>query len=175
MQHRNWEGFGTDPYLQGISAAETIKGIQSSGVMATAKHFILKYVILYKASMLLLTDISEQEHFRQILEWSESPDNAISSNVDDRTMHELYLWPFADSVRAGVASVMCSYNQINNTYACGNSKAMNGLLKDELGFQVEIAIHILKIQPLTCSRASFKATGMLSETVSPPSSAALMW
>jgi hypothetical protein len=49
-------------------------------------------------------------------------------------MHELYLWPFADSVRAGVASVMCSYNQINNTYACGNSKALNGLLKDELGF-----------------------------------------
>ena len=41
---RNWEGFGTDPYLQGVAAAETIKGIQSSGVIATAKHFILKYV-----------------------------------------------------------------------------------------------------------------------------------
>lgn len=51
-------------------------------------------------------------------------------------MHELYLWPFADSVRAGVASVMCSYNKVNNTYACGNSKTINGLLKDELGFQV---------------------------------------
>ncbi|KAF8545191.1 glycoside hydrolase superfamily [Trichophaea hybrida] len=116
---RNWEGFGTDPYLQGAAAAETIKGIQSSGVIATAKHFIL----------------NEQEHFRQVLEWSESPNHAISSNADDRTMHELYLWPFADSVRAGVASVMCSYNQVNNTYACGNSKTMNGLLKDELGFQ----------------------------------------
>lgn len=53
-------------------------------------------------------------------------------------MHELYLWPFADSVRAGVASVMCSYNQVNNTYACGNSKTINGLLKDELGFQVNL-------------------------------------
>lgn len=37
----------------------------------------------------------------------------MSSRVDDRSMHELYLWPFADSVKAGVASVMCSYNKIN--------------------------------------------------------------
>lgn len=50
-------------------------------------------------------------------------------------MHELYLWPFADAVRAGVGSVMCSYQQINNSYGCQNSKALNNLLKDELGFQ----------------------------------------
>ena len=50
-------------------------------------------------------------------------------------MHEIYAWPFAESVRAGVASVMCSYQQVNNSYACQNSKLMNGLLKDELGFQ----------------------------------------
>jgi beta-glucosidase len=50
-------------------------------------------------------------------------------------MHELYLWPFADAVRAGVGSVMCSYNQINNSYGCQNSKLLNNLLKDELGFQ----------------------------------------
>ena len=50
-------------------------------------------------------------------------------------MHELYLWPFADAVRAGVGSVMCSYNQVNNSYASQNSKMLNGLLKAELGFQ----------------------------------------
>lgn len=50
-------------------------------------------------------------------------------------MHELYLWPFADAVRAGVGSVMCSYQQINNSYGCQNSKTLNGLLKGELGFQ----------------------------------------
>lgn len=50
-------------------------------------------------------------------------------------MHELYLYPFSDAVRAGVVSVMCSYNQINNSYACQNSAVINGLLKDELGFQ----------------------------------------
>ena len=114
---RNWEGFGPDPVLQGIAAHETIKGIQDEGVMATAKHLVG----------------NEQEHFRQQWEWGIP--NAMSSNIDDRTMHELYLWPFAESVRAGVASVMCSYNMVNNSFACGNSKLINGLLKDELGFQ----------------------------------------
>jgi len=50
-------------------------------------------------------------------------------------MHELYLWPFVDAVRAGVGSVMCSYQQVNNSYGCQNSKLLNGLLKNELGFQ----------------------------------------
>jgi hypothetical protein len=44
---------------------------------------------------------NEQEHFR----------NTESSNVDDRTQHEIYLHPFLRSVQAGVASVMCSYNR----------------------------------------------------------------
>jgi beta-glucosidase len=114
---RNWEGFGSDPVLQGIAAAETIQGIQSQGVMATAKHWVG----------------NEQEHFRQSGEWGTQ--NAISSNIDDRTLHEIYGWPFQDSVRAGVASVMCAYNQVNNSYACQNSKLMNGVLKDEYGFQ----------------------------------------
>ena len=114
---RNWEGFGADPVLQAVASAQTIKGIQDAGVMATAKHYIA----------------NEQEHFRQSFEWGLP--NALSSNVDDRTLHELYLWPFAESIRAGVASIMCSYNMINNSYACANSKLINGVLKDELGFQ----------------------------------------
>ena len=114
---RNWEGFGSDPVLQGIASAQTIKGIQDEGVIATAKHYVA----------------NEQEHFRQANEWM-TP-HAISSNIDDRTLHEVYLWPFADSIRVGVASVMCSYNLFNNSYACGNSKLLNGILKDELGFQ----------------------------------------
>lgn len=84
---RNWEGFGADPYLQGIAMAETIQGMQGAGVQATAKHFIL----------------NEQELNRE----------TMSSTVDDRSMHELYLWPFADAVHANAASVMCSYNKIN--------------------------------------------------------------
>ncbi|KAH8601466.1 glycoside hydrolase family 3 protein [Bisporella sp. PMI_857] len=114
---RNWEGFGTDPYLQGVAAAQTIKGIQEEGVIATIKHFIG----------------NEQEHFRQSWEWGLP--NAMSTNMDDRTLHEMYGWPFQDSVKAGVASVMCSYQMLNNSYSCGNSKLLNGILKDEWGFQ----------------------------------------
>ncbi|KAH8180252.1 fibronectin type III-like domain-containing protein [Sarocladium implicatum] len=114
---RNWEGFGPDPYLQGVAGFETVKGIQDQGVMATIKHFVG----------------NEQEHFRQAWEWGLP--NALSSNIDDRTMHEIYAWPFADAVKAGVASVMCSYNMVNSSYACGNSKLLNGILKDEMGFQ----------------------------------------
>ncbi|KAI9810477.1 MAG: hypothetical protein M1827_006253 [Pycnora praestabilis] len=119
---RGWEGFSPDPVLTGVGIAQTIMGIQAAGVIACAKHFI----------------VNEQEHFRQAPEsfgFGFNITDSISSNLDDVTMHELYLWPFADAVRAGVGSIMCSYNQINNSYACQNSYVLNYLLKNELGFQ----------------------------------------
>lgn len=120
---RNWESFGADPYLQGIAGAATVEGIQDEGVVATVRHFIG----------------NEQEHFRQVGEWNEKGwdgmKESISSNIGDRAMHEIFLWPFADVIRAGVGGVMCSYNQVNNTYACENSYLLNYLLKEELGFQ----------------------------------------
>lgn len=119
---RNWEGFSPDPVLTGVGMAETVKGHQDAGVIACAKHFIG----------------NEQEHFRQVGEargYGFNISETLSSNIDDKTMHELYLWPFADAVRAGAGSFMCSYQQVNNSYGCQNSKLMNGLLKDELGFQ----------------------------------------
>lgn len=63
---------------------------------------------------------------------------SVSSNIDDRTLHEIYLWPFADAVHSNVASIMCSYNRVNGSYACQNSKLQNGILKGELGFQGHI-------------------------------------
>ena len=94
--------------------------MQSVGAQACAKHFIG----------------NEQETQRNP---STTPNGktveAISSNIDDRTMHELYLWPFADAVRAGVSAIMCGYNRVNQTYSCENSKLLNGLLKEELDFQ----------------------------------------
>ncbi|KAL8673601.1 MAG: hypothetical protein Q9168_001999 [Polycauliona sp. 1 TL-2023] len=119
---RNWEGFSPDPALTGVMMAQTIQGIQEAGVIACAKHFI----------------VNEQEHFRQAPEaqgYGYNITDSISSNVDDVTMHETYLWPFADAVRAGVGSIMCSYNQINNSYGCENSQTLNHLLKGELDFQ----------------------------------------
>ncbi|RFU80059.1 glycoside hydrolase family 3 [Trichoderma arundinaceum] len=105
---RNWEGFSPDPYLTGLAMAETISAIQATGVQATAKHYIL----------------NEQELNRE----------SVSSNPDDRTLHELYAWPFADAVHANVASVMCSYNKVNTTWACEDQYTLQTVLKDQLGF-----------------------------------------
>ncbi|KAK0739900.1 glycoside hydrolase superfamily [Apiosordaria backusii] len=112
---RNWEGFASDPYLSGVLVGETVKGVQGVGVIASTKHFVA----------------NEQETNRNPGNGAE----AVSSNIDDRTMHEIYLWPFQDAVRAGTGSIMCSYQRVNNSYGCANSKTQNGLLKTELGFQ----------------------------------------
>ncbi|KAJ7084160.1 glycoside hydrolase superfamily, partial [Mycena crocata] len=106
---RNWEGFGADPFLAGEAAYETILGMQEGGVQACAKHLIN----------------NEQEHMR----------TQESSDVDDRTQHEIYAHPFLRSIMAGVTSIMCSYNLINGTYACENDKIMNDIVKREYGFQ----------------------------------------
>lgn len=79
--------------------------------------------------------MNEQEHFRQPGNFEGEFVDAISSNLDDKTLHELYLWPFADAVRAGTGSIMCSYNKINNSQGCQNSYLQNYILKGELGFQ----------------------------------------
>ncbi|KAF5591070.1 beta-glucosidase [Fusarium pseudoanthophilum] len=98
---RNWEGFSNDPYLAGKLGHEAVAGIQDAGVVACGKHFLAQ----------------EQETHR--LAASVTGADAISSNLDDKTLHELYL----------------CYNRANNSHACQNSKLLNGLLKGELGFQ----------------------------------------
>ncbi|KAJ3022443.1 UNVERIFIED_CONTAM: hypothetical protein HDU68_009145 [Siphonaria sp. JEL0065] len=106
---RNWEGPGGDPYLASVSASLIVRGIQANGVIATAKHFIA----------------NEQEHFR----------HSSSSNVDKRTLMELYLPPFEACIREGVGAVMCGYNKLNQVYTCQNSELIDGLLKRDLGFR----------------------------------------
>jgi beta-glucosidase len=121
---RNWEGFSPDPYLSGIAMEETIIGHQDAGVQATPKHFIGNEQETQRNPTYptngTVTDVIQE---------------SLSSNIDDRTMHELYLWPFANAVRAKAASFMCAYQRLNGSYSCENSKALNGLLKEELGFQ----------------------------------------
>ena len=98
---------------------ESIHGIQATGVQAISKHYIG----------------NEQETQRVP---STRPDGtvieAISANIDDRTLHELYIWPFANAVHAGTASVMCSYNRVNGSYACADSEILGSILKEELAF-----------------------------------------
>ncbi|KAI0192177.1 beta-glucosidase-like protein [Astrocystis sublimbata] len=112
---RSWEGFGSDPVLQAVAGAETIKGVQEQGVIATLKHFIA----------------NEQELYRMYNPFQQ----AYSANIDDRTLHELYLWPFAAGVKAGTGAVMTAYNAVNGSACSQNAYLINGLLKEELGFQ----------------------------------------
>ncbi|KAK4167973.1 family 3 putative glycoside hydrolase [Cladorrhinum sp. PSN259] len=112
---RNWEGFSVDPYLAGVLVKETVKAVQGVGVITSTKHFVA----------------NEQETNRN----PGGDVQSVSSNIDDRTMHEFYLWPFQDAVHAGTGNIMCSYQRVNNSYGCANSKTQNGLLKTELGFQ----------------------------------------
>lgn len=117
---RNWEGFGPDPYLAGISIAQSIYGLQDAGVQSCAKHYVA----------------NEQETQRSSTTDADGTRiEGISSNVDDRTVHELYLWPFANAIQAGTSSIMCSYNRVNQEYSCENSYLLQTLLREELGFK----------------------------------------
>lgn len=86
-----------------------IRSMQSEGVMAMMRHYIG----------------NEGETGRQ---WT-------SSNFDDRTAHELYVWPFQDAVHAGVVSTMCAYNGLNGTYSCADPVSLGKWLHEELNYQ----------------------------------------
>src|SRR4051794_5435672 len=110
MNGRNSEAFGEDPFLSGQVGAAEIEGIQDNNVIATVKHYAL----------------NNHEQNRM----------TVSSDADERTIHEIYLPAFETAVKqAHVGSVMCSYNRINGTYACENDRMLNGILKGELGFK----------------------------------------
>jgi beta-glucosidase-like glycosyl hydrolase len=121
---RNWEAFGADPYLAGENSFFYMQGVQDPGVIVNGKPYIC----------------NEQETNRlygasgSIDALDYTPAKGYSANLDDKTMHEIYLWPFASAVAAGVGTFMCSYNQLNGTPTCQNDKALNVLLKGELAF-----------------------------------------
>lgn len=113
LSGRTPEYLGEDSLLSGTMAAATINGIQkgnpSQPVMAVIKHYVG----------------NEQELDRQ----------TSSSNIDGRTLREVYNLPFKILIdKANPGGVMCSYNQINGVYACENP-VLNNLLKGDTGYQ----------------------------------------
>lgn len=106
---RNFEYFGEDPYLVSRMVENYVVGLQSQGVMATLKHFIC----------------NNNEHNRRIM----------NAQVDERTIHEIYLPAFKAGVDAGALAVMTSYNKLNGEYTAESSYVINELLRKELGFQ----------------------------------------
>ncbi|KAK6910773.1 hypothetical protein I203_104805 [Kwoniella mangroviensis CBS 8507] len=119
---RNWEAFTPDPYLSSTVSFLTVRGMQDSGLITCAKHYIL-----YEQEPVCDGPLDG--------EGGRTGCRDVSSEVDDKTMKELYLPSFAETVRAGTGAVMCSYNKINGTAACESDDALNRILKDELGFK----------------------------------------
>jgi beta-glucosidase len=107
---RNFECFSEDPFLNGILASAYIKGIQSKGLGACIKHFVA----------------NDQEYER----------NSISSEVDERTLREIYLEPFRIAIRNSKPwAVMSSYNRVNGIYACENNHILKEILKGEWKYE----------------------------------------
>ena len=106
---RNFEYMGEDPCLASATAVGYIKGVQSQGVMATVKHFAL----------------NNQEFNR----------HHVSSDADERTINEIYFPAFKAAVDAGVASVMSSYNLVNNVHSAENRWLLTETLREKWGFE----------------------------------------
>lgn len=107
---RSCEYFGEDPFLAAHMVPSVIQGVQSQGVMACAKHFIG----------------NEMELVRTYSD----------SQIDERTLREIYLPAFEAAVHEGkVASIMGAYNHINGEHACVNHHTLKDILRDDYGYK----------------------------------------
>ncbi len=109
MCGRNFEYMGEDPYLSAQTATGYIRGLQDNGVMAVVKHFTANF----------------QEYDR----------NYTSSDIDERTLHEIYFPAFKAAVQeAETGSIMSSYNLLNGVWTTEDPTLLKGVLRDKWGF-----------------------------------------
>ena len=107
---RTFESYGEDPYFNGQMAVAEIKGIQQEGPIADANMY--------------LTMNQESNRFNE------------DSIVDQRTLQEIYLPPFAAAIEQGqVGTVMCAYVKTNGIYSCENSNLLIDMLRHQLHFE----------------------------------------
>ncbi|MDE7397150.1 MAG: glycoside hydrolase family 3 C-terminal domain-containing protein, partial [Muribaculum sp.] len=110
LNGRNFEYMGEDPFLASRTAVNYIKGVQNHGVIATVKHFFGNN--------------------------SEYDRNFTSSDIDERTMHEIYFPVFKAAVQeAEVGAVMSSYNPVNGVWSAESKGLLTDILRDKWGFK----------------------------------------
>ena len=110
LNGRTFEYYSEDPYLTSRMVVENVRGIQSEGTIATAKHYVA----------------NNQETNRS---W-------VSANVSERALREIYLRGFEAAVKeANVGSVMAAYNRVNGTHCTENEQLLKTILKNEWGFE----------------------------------------
>ncbi|KAL1638323.1 hypothetical protein SLS56_000131 [Neofusicoccum ribis] len=151
---RNGESFGPDSYLNGIAFGLSVKGYGDAGVISGAKHFLLNEQENNRTQDSTGgggggTPPSNGGNSTTPSgsvptggaggggtggDSSSSETTAYSAQVDDKTLHETYMWPFYDGVKAGLGAVMCALNRVNETYSCENQDLIGGMLKTEIGF-----------------------------------------
>ncbi len=106
---RTFESYGEDPYFNSQMAVAEIKGIQSQGPIADANMYV--------------TMNQESNRFKE------------DSRVDERTLQEIYLPPFAAAIADGhVGTVMCAYVKTNGVYSCESEYLLNDVLRKQLKF-----------------------------------------
>ena len=115
---RGQETYGEDPYLTSRMGIQVVKGLQGPDssryrkLLACAKHFAV----------------------HSGPEWSRHSLNI--SNVDPVDLYETYLPAFKALVQdAGVREVMCAYQRLEDQPCCGNSKLLQGILRDDWGYK----------------------------------------
>jgi beta-glucosidase len=107
---RNFEYFSEDPVLAGKMAAAYIQGVQSQGVGTSLKHLA-----------------ANNQEFERM---------AASSNLDERTLHEVYLTAFEIAIRESHPwSVMAAYNPVNGIHAAENGILLHEILRTRWGFR----------------------------------------
>ena len=106
---RNFEYAGEDPLLAGIMVAAQIRGIQSNHIVSTVKHYA----------------VNDQETDR----------NFINTRIDDAQLRMSDLLAFQIAVeQSDPGSVMCSYNRVNEVYACESKYLLQDVLKDDWAY-----------------------------------------
>ena len=109
LNGRNFEYYSEDPYITAEIGKAYVNGVQSKGIGTCVKHFAA----------------NNQEHFR----------NMVDTLIDERTLHEVYLYAFEDIIKSSKPwTIMSAYNKLNGKYCSQSQELLTNILREKWGF-----------------------------------------